>query len=255
CTRRTPGMVAGLLAILESGGAYVPLDPNHPRPRLARLLADARPSALVAEEGLEEVLPEHGVPTLLLAPLLPGWGEEERERGPGGEGPLPSHLAYLIYTSGSTGEPKGVAIRHSSAAAMVRWAWETYSEAELAGLLASTSIGFDLSVFELFVPLSRGGAVILAENALALPELAAAGDVTLVNTVPSAMSTLLRTPGLPASVRTGNLAGEPRTRGLAARLYDLPGVERVLNLYGPSEDTTYSTFSRVERGDMPTIGR
>ena len=131
--------------------------------------------------------------------------------------------------------------------------------AELAAVLASTSISFDLSVFELFVPLARGGQVVLAEDALELPHLPAAGEITLVNTVPSAMAELVRAGALPAGVRTVNLAGEALKGSLAQAVYAANGerVERVLNLYGPSEDTTYSTFEVVERGSRsePTIGK
>src|SRR6185436_1999928 len=85
----------------------------------------------------------------------------------------PDNLAYLIYTSGSTGRPKGVALAHAGAVAMLRWAASVFTPEELAGTLASTSICFDVSVFELFGPLSYGGKMILADNALALPGLAA----------------------------------------------------------------------------------
>jgi amino acid adenylation domain-containing protein len=175
-----------------------------------------------------------------------GW----RERGTGGEG-----LAYLIYTSGSTGRPKGVAITHASAVRLVAWAGAAFERSELAGVLASTSINFDLSVFEIFVPLAWGGTVILADDALHLPSLPAKGEVTLINTVPSAMAGLLELGPLPPSVRTVCLAGEPLRRGLAERVY-ASGVDRVLNLYGPSEDTTYSTGALVERGAVgePAIG-
>ncbi|MCP4658447.1 MAG: AMP-binding protein, partial [bacterium] len=127
---------------------------------------------------------------------------------------------------------------------------------ELAGVLASTSICFDISVFELFVPLVRGGTVIVAENALELPEPAAAA-VTLINTVPSALRELLRMGDLPPSVRTVNLAGEALPRPLVEQAYRQPNVERVLNLYGPSEDTIYSTFARIARQGKiaPPIGR
>ncbi|MCP4654112.1 MAG: AMP-binding protein, partial [bacterium] len=111
------------------------------------------------------------------------------------------NLAYVIYTSGSTGRPKGVAIEHRHAVAMVAWAHQEFPAAELAGVLASTSICFDLSIFELFVPLGRGGKVILAANALELPSLEAASEVTLINTVPSAMTELVRMAGVPDSVR------------------------------------------------------
>ena len=141
-------------------------------------------------------------------------------------------MAYLIYTSGSTGVPKGVAIPHGSALRLVEWALARYSAAELAGVLFSTSTSFDLSIFELFVPLSSGGAVIVADDALALPGLPAASEVTLVNTVPSALAGLLDLGPLPAAVRTVNLAGEPLRGALAERIHGA-GVARLWNLYGP----------------------
>ncbi len=167
------------------------------------------------------------------------------------------NLAYVIYTSGSTGRPKGVAIAHRSAAAFVRWARGWFSADELAGVFASTSVTFDLSVFELFVPLAWGGTVILGDNALSLATTPAAGEVTLVNTVPSALAELLRLNAVPLSVRTVNLAGEPLRNALAQRIYGLGTVERVWNLYGPSEDTTYSTFALAASGTTaePPIGR
>ncbi len=169
----------------------------------------------------------------------------------------PENLAYLIYTSGSTGRPKAVALTQRSAVALVRWARRTWSAEELSGVLFATSVGFDLSVFELFVPLAWGGRVILAENALALPSLPAAGEVTLVNTVPSAMAELVRQGALPAGVRTVNLAGEALPRPLVEALYGLTQIEKVWNLYGPSEDTTYSTAALLARSGRgaPEIGR
>src|SRR6185369_2623347 len=158
--------------------------------------------------------------------------------------------------SGSTGRPKGVGIEHRSATALIHWARGVFPPEDLAGVLAATSIAFDLSVFEIFVPLSWGGAVILAANALELPALPAAAAVTLVNTVPSAMAELVRG-GLPAGVRTVNLAGEPLSGSLAAAVHGLGTVRRLLNLYGPTEDTTYSTIADVKPGESrePTIGR
>jgi non-ribosomal peptide synthetase component F len=94
-----------------------------------------------------------------------------------------------------------VAIEHRNAVALVSWALEAFTPDELAGVFASTSICFDLSIFEIFVPLCSGGAVILGRNALALPGLEAKNEVTLVNTVPSAMRELLALRGIPGSVR------------------------------------------------------
>src|SRR6185436_20686753 len=117
------------------------------------------------------------------------------------------------------------------------------------------SICFDVSVFELFGPLSYGGKMILADNALALTGLAAASEVTLITAVPSALSALLQLDGLPASVRTLGLGGEPLPGALVREIHERAGSVRVLNLYGPSEDTTYSAWARIERGEeLPPIG-
>jgi amino acid adenylation domain-containing protein/non-ribosomal peptide synthase protein (TIGR01720 family) len=254
CLERSAEMVAALLAILKAGAAYLPLDPRQPRPRLAAMLTSARPVLVVSNESPAAELPWSG-PLLLIDPDFP----------PAVLGPpsrpiphtVPENLAYVLYTSGSTGTPKGVAVTHRSAVEMVRWAGGVFVREELSGVLAATSLSFDLSVFELFVPLAFGGTAILATNVLDLPSLLARGRVTLVNTVPAVMAELVSAGGLLASVRTVCLAGEPLPRALVERLYATGTVECVWNLYGPSEDTTYSTASRVTREgeEAPGIGR
>ncbi|WP_275532044.1 AMP-binding protein, partial [Mycobacterium avium] len=120
----------------------------------------------------------------------------------------------MIYTSGSTGKPKGVAISHRNAVSLIQWAQSVYRREDLQGVLASTSICFDLSVWELFVTLASGGFFILAENALALEDLPARDRVTLINTVPSAIAALHQAGQIPDSVRIINLAGEPLKQSL-----------------------------------------
>ncbi|MEO6192065.1 MAG: amino acid adenylation domain-containing protein [Thermoanaerobaculia bacterium] len=207
---------------------------------------------LVTRRHLAADLPA-GIQTVFLDP---GWENEPVEISEL-QPALPDNLAYLIFTSGSTGVPKGVAIQHRSAVAMVRWCHQMFGAEEYGGLLVSTSICFDMSVFEIFATLSAGGKLLLAENALALPDLEAKDEVVLVDTVPSAMAELLRLGRLPSSIRTVNLGGEPVKASLVRDLYDkLPNLERVVNLYGPSEDTTFSTWAVLPRGDQhPLIGR
>jgi amino acid adenylation domain-containing protein len=253
CLERTPELVVALLAVLKAGAAYVPLDPAYPAERLRLTLADAASPLLVTQESLRGLLPARdGVAVVSIDRDAAEIAAESAE-GPGVE-VSPRNLAYLIYTSGSTGVPKGVAIEHDSAVAMLAWAWEIYGAEELGGMLGSTSICFDMSVFEIFAPLSRGGRVILVDNALALPRSSAADQVRLVDTVPSAIAELLRTGGIPAGVRTVNLGGEPLHAELVDALY-AAGVERVYDLYGPSEDTTFSTFALRRAGGPVTIGR
>ncbi|MCL4265806.1 MAG: amino acid adenylation domain-containing protein [Anaerolineae bacterium] len=253
---RRPEMVVALLATLKAGGAYVPLDPAYPPERLAYILQDADTAVLLTHDALRFPLDTLDLAGVKVVNLSQEW-PDEAETGDPVTAVSPHNLAYTIYTSGSTGQPKGVAITHANAVALLAWARELFSDEELAGVLAATSICFDLSVFELFLPLSCGGSVILAQNALHLPELPDRDFVTLVNTVPSAMRELVAHSQLPPSVQTVNLAGEPLTRALSQQVYTQPQVARLYNLYGPSEDTTYSTWLLVERDEAgePSIGR
>jgi amino acid adenylation domain-containing protein len=254
CAERTPELLVGVLGVLAAGGAYLPLDPAYPAARLAFALEDSRaPIVLASAATLDRLPPSHARIVRL---------DAEEEPPAADEGAVfaawagPDNLSHVIYTSGSTGRPKGVAIEHRSARALLTWAEEVFAVVEVSRVLFSTSICFDLSVFELFVPWSRGGAVVLAESALQLPELPARDEVTLVNTVPLILSELLRNGGVPDAVRVINLAGEPLRADLVRRIERLGTVEKVFNLYGPTEDTTYSTWVRVDgRPGAPSIGR
>ncbi|HEU4556635.1 MAG TPA: AMP-binding protein, partial [Longimicrobium sp.] len=173
CLERGIEMIVSLLAVLKAGGAYVPLDPAYPAERLAFTLSDSGVAVLLTQESLRSALPvPDGVTVVSVDGAAAGIAAESA--GSPARGAVPRSLAYLIYTSGSTGVPKGVAIEHGSTVALVSWAAAVFTAEELSGVLAATSISFDLSVFEIFLPLSLGGCVIVVENALALPRSAAA---------------------------------------------------------------------------------
>src|SRR3712207_6392798 len=132
--------------------------------------------------------------------------------------------------------------------------FRSITDQERASVLCSTSVNFDVSVAEIFGTLCWGGKLVLVENALELPTVPE--PVAYASMVPSAAAELLRTGGIPASVRTLNLGGEALPNALAQGLYALGTVEKVGNLYGPTEDTTYSTYSLVERGgEQVYVGR
>lgn len=252
CLERSLEMVVGILAILKAGGAYVPLDPNYPQERLAFMVNDSNMPVILTQKKFLARMPEQSQLVCLdRISKVVARGSKANPR----LALKPENLAYIIYTSGSTGRPKGVMIEHRSTVALLYWAWEIFAPRYLDGVLASTSICFDLSVFELFVPLSWGGKVVLVENILKLSRSLAAGEVTLVNTVPSAIAELLRENSLPRSVRVVNLAGEPLSTELVKQIYAGGLVEKVYDLYGPSEDTTYSTFACRSSGGPATIGR
>ncbi|MCM2515379.1 amino acid adenylation domain-containing protein [Streptomyces griseoincarnatus] len=234
---RSVDLVVALLGVLKSGAGYVPMDPGYP---------DERVDFMVEDSGVSLVLRS--------VEDFPDGGRTDRVPVTG-DG---SDVAYVIYTSGSTGRPKGVVIEHSQVVAMLSWAGRVFADGELSQTLAATSVSFDLSVFEIFAPLSVGGTVhLVPDNALDL--IAHPGryaDVTLVNTVPSVVRELLAAGAIPPRARTVNLAGEPLAPGLVAELYAHPVIGVVNNLYGPSEDTTYSTHAVTAPGDARTpIGR
>ncbi|MGV0103005.1 amino acid adenylation domain-containing protein [Nostoc sp. DSM 114160] len=251
CMKRSPEMLIALLAILKAGGAYVPLDPAYPQERLAFMVEDSQTKVLLTQSHLVELFAKSNVHIVCIDRDSQLLTQQSRENL--FSEVKSNHLAYVIYTSGSTGVPKGVAIAHESCVALLTWSREVFTDDDLAGVLASTSICFDLSVFELFAPLSWGGKVILVENALHLPSLVA--EVSLVNTVPSIIAELLQVDGLLPSVRTVNLAGEPLQNQLVEQIYQNDRIQKVFNLYGPSEDTTYSTFAQVNRDSNVIIGR
>ncbi|MCE0559428.1 non-ribosomal peptide synthetase, partial [Motilimonas sp. E26] len=169
-------------------------------------------------------------------------------------GHVASDLAYVIYTSGSTGQPKGVMIKHSSAVGLIKWALDVYTAEELCAVLASTSICFDLSIFEIFVTLSGSGSVILVNTILDLTRGDFSSQISLINTVPSAAEMLLQTSNIPYGVKVINLAGEPLRQKLVDEIYADREV-KVYDLYGPSEDTTYSTYTLRKANSKANIGK
>ncbi|MER5635514.1 amino acid adenylation domain-containing protein [Kitasatospora sp. NPDC002227] len=254
CLDRDEWLLPGLLGVWKAGAAYVPLDPAYPADRLEFIAADAGISHLVSSAAVLErrgdVLRTTGLALLLTESVEPG----AREAGPGAAGE-PTDAAYVMYTSGSTGRPKGVVVEHRNVTALLRWESTVYSAAELSGMLAATSICFDPSVTQLFLPLLGGGTVVLAENLLALPALPARDEVTMVYGTPSTLAALVREP-LPPGVRTVRAGGEPLTRALADRIYAAPGVRRLVQSYGPTECTVSCVTHEVPRAgrEEPPIG-
>jgi amino acid adenylation domain-containing protein len=236
---RSADMVAAMLGVLKAGCGYLPLDPRYPADRLKFMIEDSQ-CGIVLDDTLGDTLSDDSGDDKIDNPIT---------------AVSPSNLAYVIYTSGSTGRPKGVAIEHHSVVSFLHWARKTFPTESLQGTLASTSISFDLSVFEIFVPLVCGQKVILANDILAFSKLPAAAEVTLMTMVPSAAAALLDGGSIPDTVRAIHLAGEALTPSLVDRLYAETSVAEVNDLYGPTETTTYSTWSRRFPRGPATIGR
>ena len=253
CTERTIEMITGMLAILKAGGAYVPADPDYPADRVSHMLEDSQAPLVLTNSAVRLRLPATDAQVICLDEF------DFENSGLSTENPglviAPERLGYTIYTSGSTGLPKGVEIEHRNAVALIEWMRDTFKPEQMRGVLASTSVCFDLSIYEIFGTLGLGGRIVLVPNALALPGLPADANVTLINTVPSAIAELVRSNGLPPTLKTVNLAGEPLSTLLVNDIYATGNVVDVNDLYGPSEDTTYSTWTRRVANEPATIGR
>jgi len=257
CVERSLELVVGVLGILKAGGAYVPLDPAFPRDRLAFMVADAQLLVLVTQRHLVPSLPAHGARVVCLDQDWPAIAQEREEN------PLcpmcTEHLAYVIYTSGSTGQPKGVQITHGAVANFLRTMCQQPGLTAQDSLLAVTTLAFDISAFELFLPLSVGGRVIVISR-----DEAADGDglsaqlrrtgATVMQATPATWRLLIET-GWPGSHWLKILCGgEALPRPLANQLLERGGC--LWNLYGPTETTIWSAACQVEGVDEPVpIGR
>ncbi len=254
---RSPEMIVAVLAVLKAGAAYVPVDPVYPADRIAYMLGETSPVAVLTTAGLAAKLPA-GWPLLVLddpATTRDLAGRDEDDM-PGAAGPR--NAAYVIYTSGSTGHPKGVVVEHHSLTDLASWVRYQFSAEELSHVLASTSLTFDFSVFEILAPLASGGAVEPVRNVLSLAdELGDPVSERLVTGVPSAISQVVTSSQVKVRARTVVVGGELFTpRALQDVRATWPGA-RIVNLYGPTETTVYVTWwsSDNETDQVPAIGR
>ncbi|MCE0464986.1 AMP-binding protein, partial [Pseudomonas uvaldensis] len=154
CVERGLDMIVGLLAILKAGGGYVPLDPAYPADRIAYMLQDSAPAAILMQGTTRALLGETAAPVI---DLDKGVWQDEAAPNPQVPELTSSHLAYVIYTSGSTGLPKGVMIEHRNTVNFLTWAHRSFDTNTLSKTLFSTSLNFDLAVYECFAPLTCGG--------------------------------------------------------------------------------------------------
>ncbi|WP_187650806.1 non-ribosomal peptide synthetase, partial [Xenorhabdus indica] len=255
CVERSVGMIVGLLGILKAGAAYVPLDPAYPAERLAYMLDDASPVALLTQTTLMETL-DSNLPTVLLdAPLYSACAENSActESNPDAQtlGLAPHNLAYVIYTSGSTGQPKGVMVEHGNVVNFLCAMSKEPGITEEDILLSVTSLSFDISILELFLPLLTGARIVLATQAQAadaqqLAALIIRHNVSLMQATPSTWRMLLQLPDftLPAKFKV-LCGGEALPETLATQL--LQQVPALWNLYGPTETTVWSTLNNLTR--------
>ena len=257
--RRSPDLLAGLLGVLATGAAYVPLDPSYPPARLAFMLADAAPAALLT--GEPDLEAPAGVARVALAAIArsAATGTDEDIAAAAPDPPAPGDPAYLMYTSGSSGQPKAAIISHAALANYLRFCIATYDVARGAGAVVSTSVAFDATVTSLFSPLLVGRAVVMVPEDGEIEALAAIvasgeplGPLKLTPAHIDALRAAAPSP-VPGRVHSIVVGGEPLLGEHVAWCRAAAPDARVFNEYGPTETTVGCSIYEVPHGPLPPV--
>ncbi|ARU62661.1 hypothetical protein CBW65_18035 [Tumebacillus avium] len=233
CIDRTEQMVIASLAVLKAGGAYVPIDPANPQDRIAAMIGIANPLLVLTDEKLSGLQSELDVLPTTNPTCQAG----------------PNHLAYMIFTSGSTGVPKGVMVEHKSICNYIEWMLDFYQMSAADHVLQKANFAFDVSVWELFLPLSCGAKTVLARSGGQadipyLIEQINKEQVTTVHFIPPILQLFVTEPGVLTctSLRRLMSGGEPLPYELQERVLNLLPNVQLHNRYGPTEVTINATW-------------
>ncbi|WP_064504808.1 non-ribosomal peptide synthetase [Frateuria defendens] len=254
---RDEQLVVVLLAIMRAGAAYLPIDPDGPAERVAAVLEDARPVAMIARPALRERFARGDM--LWLAPgahageLLLGVPAEP-------DFAAPEATAYVLFTSGSTGRPKGVAVSHHNLHNFLEGMRQELKPTAADRFLAVTTILFDIAGLELYLPLRVGARVVMASSEAVrhppmLARLIQRSRATHMQATPSLWRILLASPETRLDGVHAMVGGEALSAELAGKLRRM--AARLTQFYGPTETTVWSTAFEVGAvgAEAPPIGR
>ncbi|MGJ7611900.1 MULTISPECIES: amino acid adenylation domain-containing protein [unclassified Variovorax] len=261
CVERSTEMMVGIIAVLKAGGAYVPLDPDYPADRLAYMVEDSGISLLLTQSSLRSLIPGVDALQVLELDTLDTLSESEADPQVNLHG---EHLAYVIYTSGSTGRPKGAAIRHQALFSCMAWMQEFYTLESADTVLHKAPFGFDVSVWEMFWPLTAGARLVIANpgdhrDPVRLVELIQKHQITTLNFVPSMLQAFLAYEGIEATTKLKHIicGGEAMPAATQKEALQRLSGATLQNLYGPTETTIHVTqwTCRDDGSTQVPIGR
>ena len=255
CLPRSCALLAAWLGVWKAGGAWLPLDPEHPDARLAYLLGDAGVRAVVTDRVGAGRIAAAGpaLPVVLVDDPHAGMATGSVARAP--LDAAPGNLAYLMYTSGSTGNPKGVEITHHNLTNLLSDLTARLAMGRTDTFLSTTTVSFDISVLELFGPLTVGARVVIAAPSVVVDGAMLAAALRkwrpdLVQGTPATWRLLLDAGWAGDPLLTVLCGGEEMPRSLAVRMTHRVGA--LWNMYGPTETTIWSTCQRLD--DAGAVG-
>ncbi|MFE6068660.1 non-ribosomal peptide synthase/polyketide synthase [Streptomyces sp. NPDC056525] len=249
---RSVDAVVAMLGVGLAGGAFLPVDLDFPADRIAYILSDARPVAVLSTADAVTGLPDGvSTPVVLLDDVAPAAELAARDEVSADD------AAYVLYTSGSTGRPKGVVVPHG---ALRNFLWSMGSQVELSAgekWLAVTTFGFDISLLEVFLPLVSGAVVVIADRDVVrdparLGALVRSEDIAVMQATPSLWRALTETDPEVAQGLKILVGGEAVDAGLAGVLAEAGAS--VWNMYGPTETTIWSTSALLSGDGGTPIG-
>ncbi|MEO7976390.1 amino acid adenylation domain-containing protein [Flavobacterium sp.] len=264
CIERSFEMLVGILAILKAGGAYVPIDPDYPKSRVDYILEDTNTPVLLVNNATQPLIEQsknRSIVNLEQYELL-----FSRYSGENVHTKLaPENLAYVIYTSGSTGVPKGVMNEHLGVVNRLFWARDYYKLNEEDVLIQKTTFSFDVSVWELLLPLQVGCKLVIAKpeghkDSDYLVKLINKHKVSMIHFVPSMLSMFLLDTESASAVSLKNVvcSGEALKTSQVIEFQKKLPQTCLSNLYGPTEAaidvTSWIAPSGFKNTDRVLIG-
>jgi amino acid adenylation domain-containing protein len=260
---RSAHALAGVWGVLKAGAAFLPMDMRNPTQRVGELLRDAQARFCLVEKGTAATTEDAACTSIMLEDFAGEVSTLDEQVGKvlGQRGrrtldtatPRPDDLAYVIYTSGSTGKPKGVLIDHRSLGNMVGWLAPFMRCDEETRVAYSISPGFDLSIMQIFPPLTHGGVVVPVAGELdhhKLREMFSGRHSNTLSLTPTHLDLASRLGIRPTGIRALQLGGETLTTSAARKAREAFGVDcLIVNLYGPTEATVACTVAVVD-GDL-----
>ena len=254
---RTVDMLTALLAVLKAGAAYVPVEPSFPEERIRYMLGHSQVATVLTDSRTTDLL-DSNIPHKICVDKIEDQLKQESCENPDIQ-ITPESPAYVIYTSGSTGNPKGVEIPHGALSNFLQsMATEPGLNAD-DSLLAVTTLSFDISMLELFLPLTAGAKVIIASRETALDgtrmlQSIRKHDISILQATPMTWRMLIAAGWTRQDALKVLCGGEPLPPDLAAEL--LERSDQVWNMYGPTETTIWSTCHHITTAEPPiSVGK